>query len=133
MSTPIVSRSQDSGDSASQTGCAVCGVTNKLLRCSRCKTAKYCTKDHQIIDWKHHKAFCYSEASESENSIAKLNISASNIPNHPKKQKDHRNSSSLVENRTKTSNLNTGCASEVTRRQSGHRHVQGKNEKYRSA
>ncbi|XP_043273652.1 egl nine homolog 1-like [Venturia canescens] len=133
MSTPIVSRSQDSEDSASQSGCAVCGITNKLLRCSRCKTAKYCTKEHQIIDWKHHKAFCSTKANESETNIARLNINTANKSNNTKNKDDKKNCSTPVENRTVSSTLNIDCANEVTKIEPGDRQVQGKNEKRRDS
>lgn len=29
-----------------------------LLMCNKCKLIFYCGKDHQKIDWKHHKKFC---------------------------------------------------------------------------
>jgi hypothetical protein len=31
-----------------------------ILRCSRCKVAKYCGKDCQVIHWRTHKVFCNS-------------------------------------------------------------------------
>ncbi|CAG9836343.1 unnamed protein product [Diabrotica balteata] len=38
--------------------CAVCGLKENLLRCSRCKVSCYCSKDHQLQDWKKHKPIC---------------------------------------------------------------------------
>jgi hypoxia-inducible factor (prolyl hydroxylase) len=38
--------------------CVVCNKSEKLLRCSRCKVAFYCTKEHQRRDWKRHREFC---------------------------------------------------------------------------
>ncbi|KAF7401794.1 hypothetical protein HZH68_007614 [Vespula germanica] len=63
MSGPMVSRSQ-TGDSADVRSsihtirCVLCEKTDKLLRCSRCKSVFYCTKEHQKRDWKRHKEFC---------------------------------------------------------------------------
>lgn len=31
-----------------------------LLKCSNCKLAFYCGRNHQTKDWKHHKMFCKS-------------------------------------------------------------------------
>lgn len=45
---------------ASVAGCSVCGSNQNLLRCGRCKTILYCSKDHQKQDWKRHKVACTS-------------------------------------------------------------------------
>ena len=29
-----------------------------LSYCSNCKAVSYCCKDHQLLDWKDHKALC---------------------------------------------------------------------------
>jgi hypothetical protein len=39
-------------------GCKICGKEGNLLRCSRCKLVKYCTKEHQLSDWPEHKLEC---------------------------------------------------------------------------
>lgn len=68
MSGRIVSRAQTPGDDVqigSEVGCAVCNRTDKLLRCSRCKTVFYCTKEHQKRDWKRHKEFCTTHPVQS--------------------------------------------------------------------
>jgi hypothetical protein len=38
--------------------CNICGKTEGIMRCSRCKTAGYCGKKHQKADWKAHKKIC---------------------------------------------------------------------------
>lgn len=38
--------------------CELCGSVGRLLRCSRCKTAYYCSKKHQELDWKKHRLQC---------------------------------------------------------------------------
>lgn len=40
------------------TCCEFCGAVNNLLRCARCKSAFYCSKDHQLKHWKKHKSVC---------------------------------------------------------------------------
>lgn len=37
--------------------CAVCGI-EATKKCSRCKTAVYCSAEHQRQDWKRHKVTC---------------------------------------------------------------------------
>ncbi|XP_044747045.1 egl nine homolog 1 isoform X2 [Coccinella septempunctata] len=46
--------------------CAVCGHTDKLYSCSRCKLIFYCSKEHQKKDWKKHKVDC-GKPSENRN------------------------------------------------------------------
>jgi hypothetical protein len=43
-----------------RTGCAFCGKINgaTIMKCSRCKSASYCSKDCQKGDWKKHKGVC---------------------------------------------------------------------------
>ena len=38
--------------------CNVCGKKGKLFRCSKCKEARYCSREHQVEDWKTHKRVC---------------------------------------------------------------------------
>lgn len=36
--------------------CALCGVSGpSLKKCSRCLKTFYCSKEHQVVDWKRHK------------------------------------------------------------------------------
>eukprot|EP00823_Brevimastigomonas_motovehiculus_P004092 TRINITY_DN2614_c0_g1_i1.p1 TRINITY_DN2614_c0_g1~~TRINITY_DN2614_c0_g1_i1.p1 ORF type:complete len:294 (-),score=53.69 TRINITY_DN2614_c0_g1_i1:69-950(-) len=46
--------------------CAHAGCTNAgTLRCSRCKSARYCSKQCQASDWKRHKSYCISSTSST--------------------------------------------------------------------
>jgi len=38
--------------------CQVCGLTEGVLVCSRCKCVYYCSKAHQALHYKKHKTFC---------------------------------------------------------------------------
>jgi hypothetical protein len=38
--------------------CAICGATEELKKCSRCKRVCYCSKEHQKSHWKIHKTDC---------------------------------------------------------------------------
>lgn len=47
--------------------CSVCGNFGSK-HCSKCKTQQYCSREHQLIDWKAgHKANCGVSQSESSN------------------------------------------------------------------
>lgn len=35
-----------------------CDKTDKLLRCSACKLIRYCSSEHQKLDWARHKVEC---------------------------------------------------------------------------
>ncbi|KYB26714.1 HIF prolyl hydroxylase [Tribolium castaneum] len=43
---------------SSNLSCAVCGTKTNLLRCARCKTRIYCSKEHQRKDWPNHRREC---------------------------------------------------------------------------
>ncbi|XP_073527643.1 egl nine homolog 1 isoform X1 [Phyllobates terribilis] len=38
--------------------CELCGKMENLLRCGRCRSSFYCSKEHQRQDWKKHKQVC---------------------------------------------------------------------------
>ncbi|KAL1720511.1 hypothetical protein EV715DRAFT_196974 [Schizophyllum commune] len=42
-----------------ETRCGVCAAPTSM-RCSRCGSAYYCSKDHSAMDWKYHKKQCNS-------------------------------------------------------------------------
>ena len=51
--------------------CAICGVKKsdqqKLLKCSGCFSARYCSVQHQKEHWKTHKSLCKEIAARTEN------------------------------------------------------------------
>ncbi|KAM9240702.1 egl nine homolog 1 [Leptosomus discolor] len=55
------SSSGSSGSSSSERDrqyCELCGRMENLLRCGRCRSSFYCSKEHQRQDWKKHKLIC---------------------------------------------------------------------------
>ncbi|XP_027007958.1 egl nine homolog 1 isoform X1 [Tachysurus fulvidraco] len=38
--------------------CELCGKMENLMKCGRCRSSFYCSKDHQKQDWKKHKQVC---------------------------------------------------------------------------
>ncbi|KAM4828867.1 egl nine homolog 1 [Thomomys bottae] len=38
--------------------CELCGKMENLMRCGRCRSSFYCSKEHQRRDWKKHKLVC---------------------------------------------------------------------------
>ena len=60
-----------SGDSLPQTNmerqdCDFCGAPGATLRCSRCKSVAYCSRECQKGAWKEHKATCQEATSASK-------------------------------------------------------------------
>ncbi|XP_041419953.1 egl-9 family hypoxia-inducible factor 1 S homeolog isoform X2 [Xenopus laevis] len=52
--------------------CELCGKMEDLMRCGRCRSSFYCSKEHQRQDWKKHKLFCKIEstiAPASQNTV----------------------------------------------------------------
>ena len=43
---------------ASKCSTNACNTMDRLKTCARCNYAKYCSKEHQISDWKRHKMIC---------------------------------------------------------------------------
>lgn len=64
-SATTISRTQASGGVQPGMKCMVCGQFDRLLRCSRCKAAVYCSREHQKLDWKRHKSLCSTHSSET--------------------------------------------------------------------
>lgn len=50
--------------------CALCGCFGEK-RCSQCKKAVYCSRDHQVLDWKerHKKICCCNDNEVAANSV----------------------------------------------------------------
>lgn len=38
--------------------CELCGKMENLLKCGRCRSSFYCSKEHQKQDWRKHKLSC---------------------------------------------------------------------------
>lgn len=58
----VVSVFLNSSDGGRSTYCSSClgiaSLGSRLLRCSKCKGAHYCSKTCQLLDWKEHKEVC---------------------------------------------------------------------------
>ncbi|XP_062256347.1 egl nine homolog 1 [Platichthys flesus] len=42
--------------------CELCGKMENLLKCGRCRSSFYCSKEHQKQHWKKHKLICKDKA-----------------------------------------------------------------------
>jgi hypothetical protein len=38
--------------------CVVCSKIEDLQSCAKCKLVQYCSREHQVADWKNHKEIC---------------------------------------------------------------------------
>ena len=45
--------------------CRICGKTEEIRRCGRCRVVGYCGKEHQKEDWEIHKKVCVSKDGKS--------------------------------------------------------------------
>lgn len=45
-------------EAGTATNCSMCGKEGAAMRCSRCKRARYYSKECQRLDWKSHKPAC---------------------------------------------------------------------------
>ena len=59
----------------SASSCLLCGKSDRLYSCSRCRGAIYCSKEHQKQHWKVHKLLC-NKGSKTE----KLEVNC--VPQH---------------------------------------------------
>ncbi|CAC5368108.1 EGLN [Mytilus coruscus] len=47
--------------------CNVCGSTENLKRCARCRNVLYCCREHQIANWSTHKSKCRKPDTQKDN------------------------------------------------------------------
>uniref|UniRef100_A0A8D0E9B5 hypoxia-inducible factor-proline dioxygenase n=1 Tax=Salvator merianae TaxID=96440 RepID=A0A8D0E9B5_SALMN len=50
--------------------CELCGKMENLLRCGRCRSSFYCSKEHQRQDWKKHKLICRGSGGSGNSAAA---------------------------------------------------------------
>ena len=99
-----ISRTQISGGVHPGMKCMVCGRFERLLRCSRCKAAVYCSREHQRLDWKRHKSHCSTHSPETSSaSSSTQNAISSQVLDTEKKSEFI---ATQVTNLSKNSNLN---------------------------
>ena len=78
-----VPKAQEKEEKAEQT-CLECGKSNAKNVCSKCKVAKYCSRDCQRSHWKQHKATCTPPDAEGKE-VATVNLGVGGMP----EQLDH--------------------------------------------
>ncbi|KAL1665309.1 hypothetical protein GGF50DRAFT_100672 [Schizophyllum commune] len=70
-------------DEGAETRCNVCNAATNL-RCSRCSSVRYCSREHSVQDWKKHKPTCVAlrvAAKANKTSFSKPSITAT--PSQP--------------------------------------------------
>lgn len=45
--------------------CELCGKMENLLKCGRCRSSFYCSKEHQKQHWKEHKLICKADGAQN--------------------------------------------------------------------
>ena len=55
---PVDRKKEEKKDEAQAAACYVCGKTGNVMRCSQCKQAFYCSREHQVQDWARHSKEC---------------------------------------------------------------------------
>lgn len=45
--------------------CELCGKMENLLKCGRCRSSFYCSKEHQKQHWKEHKLICKADGAHN--------------------------------------------------------------------
>ncbi|OMH79541.1 Programmed cell death protein 2 [Zancudomyces culisetae] len=55
--------------------CSICGLSGNFM-CSQCKNKRYCSKEHQLLDWSYggHKFDCHSEHSSAQSNSGKVDV-----------------------------------------------------------
>ncbi|XP_060098890.1 egl nine homolog 1 [Heteronotia binoei] len=66
--------------------CELCGKMENLLRCGRCRSSFYCSKEHQRQDWKKHKLICRGSDSGAAGGAAEHRSGGDHAHNHPRCQ-----------------------------------------------
>lgn len=51
-------RTADEAAPQVQPSCVLCGKQDNIMRCSKCKKAFYCSREHQVQHWPEHAAVC---------------------------------------------------------------------------
>ncbi|XP_051957120.1 egl nine homolog 1b [Xyrauchen texanus] len=74
--------------------CELCGKMEKLMKCGRCRSSFYCSKEHQKQDWKKHKRVC-KEADKPQNA-GECRATQCNTSEKPKQCNTSQSDSSLV-------------------------------------
>lgn len=69
--------------------CELCGKMENLLRCGRCRSSFYCSKEHQRQDWKKHKLICRGSDSGAAGGAAEHRSGGDHAHHHPRGHSHH--------------------------------------------
>ncbi|XP_015282803.1 PREDICTED: egl nine homolog 1 [Gekko japonicus] len=69
--------------------CELCGKMENLLRCGRCRSSFYCSKEHQRQDWKKHKLICRGSDSGAAGGAAERPSGGDHAHHHPRGHSHH--------------------------------------------
>lgn len=58
MDPTLIARMRDMQAQSLVCGNAACGKRTDLTACAGCRIQRYCSREHQKMDWKYHKHIC---------------------------------------------------------------------------
>lgn len=102
-----VSSSPSPGVPASK--CDLCSSSGKLRICSRCKDARYCSRDCQVKDWPKHKLVCKERVTDSKTTEDLCNSSLISVDER-KNLKSQNVSKTLTSESLKKGTSETDCS-----------------------
>ncbi|XP_051532145.1 egl nine homolog 1-like isoform X2 [Myxocyprinus asiaticus] len=74
--------------------CELCGKMENLMKCGRCRSSFYCSKEHQRQDWKKHKRVC--READKPQTAGQCSATQCNTSEKPKQCNTSQSDSSLV-------------------------------------
>ncbi|MCI4383794.1 hypothetical protein PGIGA_G00030780 [Pangasianodon gigas] len=103
--------------------CELCGKMENLMKCGRCRSSFYCSKDHQKQDWKKHKQVCKQAESNPDHTphTHSAQLCRDNVKKEPEPLQKQQKSCTVSEKSTGSSkpHVDTGRSAPLLKPVSG--------------